>query len=192
MDRLTFTVGVLNALAWPCAAVVIAALLRKPLSDLIGRMRHARWGDFEFDFDRELKVAESLAAEFPQPAEPSRESNLRQIVSLDPAAAVAAAWSDVEAALDTVIAEEQPQGSAGQTLEPERHRVLKTRIIMARGLLSETDLRVFAQLRNLRNLAVHGTRQITKEEAEEYLALASRFVAKLETLTKAKGGKVRG
>ncbi len=150
----------------------MAYLLKEPLANLIERLESASGKGFKFVFRRELRAAGSLATQLPLPAvEPSRDRKLRQLASLDPSAAVAAAWTDVEIAFDAVLAESQRPGATDESLSPEQRRVLRARVLTAQQLLSQNDYRVFAQLRNLRNLAVHVVREITKEEADEYILL---------------------
>jgi len=178
MDWLTFIAEIVKALAWPCASIVIAFILRKPIAYLIARLRQLRWGDWELNFfAEELKAIEFLATDFPRVPESDRESELRKIASMDPRAAITGAWTDIEAALSDLADRLRMRGD--QTLGAELRPVYIARAAALRGLLSDNDYRVFAQLRELRNLAVHGPIPITKREAEEYISLASRFLARL-------------
>jgi hypothetical protein len=93
-------------------------------------------------------------------------------------AEVGAAWNNVEAAFERVLRERQ----LGESVSHEALPVLKARILVVQGRLSQNDYRVFAQLRKFRNLAVRGNTRITKEEGLEYMSQASKFIAKLETL----------
>lgn len=61
MDILTFIASLVQALAWPMAAVVLIILLRKPLGSLLPMMRKLRYKDLEADFGAELMVLERRA-----------------------------------------------------------------------------------------------------------------------------------
>ncbi|MGA7870168.1 MAG: hypothetical protein WCA22_04640 [Candidatus Binatus sp.] len=178
MDWLTFTAESIKALAWPGGVVVVAVLFRKPLSELIDRIRRASWKDLILDFDRELKATEPLAVGLPKVAEP--KGGLVQIASSNPVAAIIGAWSDIEKAL-LELAERRELHGVGNVIA-EARPIAIARMLSLSEHLSDNDYRLFAQLRQLRNVAVHGASQITQKEAEEYISLASRFIAKLKEI----------
>ncbi|MGE3361307.1 MAG: response regulator [Acidimicrobiia bacterium] len=61
MNRLEFTATIAGALFWPLGLVIIAVLFRRPLAELLPRVRSARIGPIGFDVGDDLRAAAAAA-----------------------------------------------------------------------------------------------------------------------------------
>ncbi len=187
MDWLTFIVQMTRALAWPMAAVVLAIVLRRQLLTLISLIRHLKYGDLEIDFEKEIRIAESLAGRLPKTLteQVTRRSaidreRLMQLAKLSPSGAIMAAAVEVEQAL--------MEAGQRQTLFRENEPATRDPIYIARALvlrqkLDWTSYQILTELMRLRNVAAHSAaKQITEQQAVEFINLADRLTALLETL----------
>lgn len=70
-------------LAWPVAALLLGLIFRRPVSALIGRVRHVSWGDAEAELDATQNVQEAVqdAARFhlPEP-DPDQKDRIEHAV----------------------------------------------------------------------------------------------------------------
>ena len=53
--------SMIQAFAWPCASVIIVAMLRAEIRLALGRVVHLKYHDFEAQFRRDLQRTEDLA-----------------------------------------------------------------------------------------------------------------------------------
>ncbi len=185
MEWLTFIIELLKAVAWPVAAVVIAALFRK----MLPLVRQLKYRDFEVNFERQIKAVESLAEKsLPNTDETGRRFGMDtvarddfiQTATTNPTAAVILAWADVERSLlDAAMRNNLLRANESATQNP----VFIARALELKGRMDHFTGAIFSALREVRNLAAHATgRQITTSEAIEFGNLADRFVAKLAQL----------
>jgi hypothetical protein len=186
MDWLQFIVEMTKALAWPLAVILVIGLLRRPISGLISLIRKVRYGDFEINFEKEIRVAATLAKSLPatctEQAVGSRTSNrakLLQLAKLSPSAAISAAWIRVEQAL--------AEAGRRHNLFRENQPATGNPVFIARALALRhgadwTAYEIFTHLRRLRNAAVHQSAgvQITEAEAIEFINLSEQLASLLE------------
>ena len=147
MDGLTFTVGIVKALAWPLAVVVIALLFRKQLIDLLATIKRGKFGSAEIEFERGVKTIEASASS--TPATPPPDATIKE-AAFNPRAAVLEAWLRLE---DQVIDLAMRRGLTNATARRYAHGALVA--VKQSGLLSPASLRLLDKLQDLRNWAVH-------------------------------------
>lgn len=162
-----FVASLVGSLAWPVAAVVLVALLRRDLSGILRRMSHGRirWPGGEADFVLEIEKvrrdaeAASSAIASPEASSTSQESSeilarLRQdllsTARVAPVAAVESAWRLLETGLRDVVHDagalmgvrsSTPGAWAG--------------FLASHGALGEDAPRVVAALNSIRDRALH-------------------------------------
>lgn len=89
---------------------------------------------------------------------------LTELMASDPTKAVVGAYEKVETTVqDLVAVSGQQAGLAGSEL---------TRVALERGVISRSTAEAIDGLTVMRNLAVHGGREVTAERAQEFLVLA--------------------
>jgi hypothetical protein len=194
MDWLTFFSSVIQSLAWPVAVIMLVVLLRDPLKRLVRQLRKLRYKDFELDFAQKIaKVeAEAEAAELPPvppltfPAgegvpEPSDRQRLVELAKTSPHAAIAEAWRRLEHEIRAALEE------TGVAAPPSMAETLE--LAKRQGVLPDRVLELVANLRDLRNRAVHTSDlEVDLARAIEYIDIADRVRAFLaRTPVKATG-----
>jgi len=170
-------------------------LLRSPVSRLLLALTRLKYKELELDFGSELRdlketSGKSIVIEsVPQrslPA-PKDESKLHLIeaarLSPDfPEPAVAVGWRAVEDSLFNAVDRLGLAPSRTQVGPPIRN----TELLAESGYLDSQTIDVVRRMRTLRNIAVHGGQgagAVSTHDANEFIALASAVVKRLDGLT---------
>jgi hypothetical protein len=190
MDILTFLTHFLSATAWPAAAIILAVMLRKPLSDLLGEVRTVKWKGLEAEFERRVGQARDLIEHDPRinvvpltsPFFPEKQRDwLVKLSELSPRSVVLEAWREVESAIDMV------SSRLGLATNSEVHgsTSVRAKTLLDKGQISGEEYEVFLILKNLRNEAAHERRfELSKDDALEYAVVAQRLADSLLVLTR--------
>lgn len=198
MDVLEFTSKVIDALAWPVGTVVLVALLRKEVLELVPKLTKLEAGPLKAEFSietkkvlveaQEIQPARIEGEELNFPGDIPRDENMHQdslsiarwrSAWLNPSLAIIDAWKDIEDALLAII--------TGRNISiPERSRGnigVWISAIAQEGILPLDTLSVIHELRELRNNAAHAAFEPTSEAAQDYLLAAQRLVMVLNSYT---------
>ena len=175
-------VNLVDAIAWPAAAIWLGYIFRGEIRKLLGRVSALKYKDLEASFEKELAAAETEAQKVLPPKPPNnsisdepvypnpydeRYEQLLRISDESPRAALLEAWVEVEAAL-MESAEEYMSGSARRVLP----RKLMIELIN-NGKYPKTVLPLFEDLRRLRNEAAHTPEfEPTSRQTRRYLQMA--------------------
>lgn len=182
MDWLTFVEKLIGHLAWPVGAVIIIALLRNEIKQLLPFVKRLKAGPVEAEFERQVKELSATAELQPQLVPPPQHLSpekqmLLQLVQLNPRSAILEAWRGVEAAAVRVVSDRA-------IYVPEREACSPFAVIRAltkESILSPEDLSLFHELRSLRNQAAHADDfSPTLDAALNFIELAGRLRAVLE------------
>lgn len=177
MNVLTFIAELVKALAWPVAAVVIAAIFHRQISALLSRIRKGKIGPAEFEF--ELEVQE-LADQAPVQLQSEQVgSPTVSLATTNPRAAILEAWLGVESALNGLAYNQQ-------LLPPSAPRspVAIIRSVEKSGILAADDVSLFNDLRVLRNHATHDTEfSPSAESVIKYVQLARALKTRIVEAT---------
>ncbi|MBV5349630.1 hypothetical protein JZU71_00235, partial [bacterium] len=90
------------AVAWPITTIILTALFRKPLAELIPFLKSLKYKDLEVKFSRGVdEVKQEILFAIPQTVEiPNSENQLRssltQLANISPRSAVLEAWRTIE------------------------------------------------------------------------------------------------
>lgn len=170
------TARLVDSLAWPVAAALLALAIRKPLT---AALRERQLGSFEFGpsgvkmsfVDRTLKdvgdVISPLLDDRPAGEPPSIHEGRRQlmeIAGISPNAAVMDAFARVEVALRSLV----------ETNPEERPRSVRelARLATRHYWLSPEVPRALEDLSRIRNSVSHGEGSLNLAQAKEYVNLA--------------------
>lgn len=166
--------AILNAIAWPIAAVVIVGMLRKPIEALIPLLRKLKYKDFELEFERTLKDIAKRSSEEKKalPPVPQREAEeaefIEQIRELPPRAAILETWLELE---HTAYFVAQKFNLINVDRRTRFFDLL--RILQQREILRPSDVEDIKELKSLRNSAVHERDvSLSREEADQYTKVA--------------------
>ena len=190
MNYLQFIASLIHSLAWPATIVVLAAIFRKPLRDLLQHLDRFKYGKVEIDFRRELDQIEAYARTIdlkPAPKQISPGPRTAEQILAD-AERLAADFPEPAVGLGwTAIEQELTSGTARLGLSsdfPSPGRQIEA--LRKAGQLDDETYEILRRMRNLRNMAVHGSAAyggISSDEVREFLALAAGVVRRLREIS---------
>lgn len=173
MDALTFIAAMVGSLAWPVVALFVALLFRRRIEALLARPAkrwkigpiEAEWEEAAAEASVELAKSPEADSAPPRPIEPSPGSPAA-LLHVAPRAAVLEMGARLEELLRVQLAR------AGVSV-PHTSLLGLARAAQEAGLLSPELAQAIDRLRFLRNLAAHGSEPISREQADEFVELAS-------------------
>lgn len=196
MDVALLVLEYVRALAWPAVAVLGLLMFRKPLAEILDRLKSAGLpGGVSLDFDKQVRDAQSLSREVASaprekpktsaPMLPVTEANARMIsLGLQPSP------SGLEMSRYTDLAQQDPNlALAGLRMEveilvrnlakgfkvdhgPRDSAGSILRRLFERDAITANQHELTQRIMRLCNAAVHGTR-VSREEAEGVIDAAS-------------------
>lgn len=177
MSWLEFVSNSLGAIAWPLVALVGLVMFRKPIADLIDRVRKVSVAGQEFEAvpalldDAEAKVRDAVVTDAsPSPELKAPAENLEKLIELSPAAAVVQVWNDVEIQLMKLAGPHFALTNEGK-FRPSIRSAAEA--LAEKKELPRWALGVLLDLYRLRNIAAHGG-NISESEAVRFLAMADQ------------------
>jgi len=176
VDVLTFVSKLAETLAWPAVVLIVVSLLRKEVSALLAIVKKVKAGPVEAEFEREINELKSVAdAELPaverQASATSGQNELEQLAQINPRAAIIEAWRRLELAARSALSRLGISMNWRDAASPLAH----ARSLAKNALLSQEELVLFNDLRNLRNMSVHAENfSPTLEAALSYIEVAFR------------------
>lgn len=169
-------VQLVQALAWPVAVVVVLLVLRRPITEAIGRVHHLEHGATRVSFGEGVRaVQEELPAEVARrKIDAPLRSRLVELAASQPKLAVLEAWDVLEERL------RQLARGANLELPEDRGRApneLAERLRKA-GLVSNATCQALVEMRLLRNKVKHWSRmRVRSDEALAYIDSALKLAA---------------
>lgn len=168
---------ILQALAWPTAVIVVAAIFHTQIRGLLPDLKRVRAGLLEAEFER--RRAEVEAEVGTPPAEEQRpygdsRAELRALAAVSPSAAVLEAYRRVEQVLFSKtqhILQVEPRRLGGVGL---------ARFAAQHELIPPASVRAIEGISVLRMLVAHGREEATFQQAMEYLDLVDAVLYSLD------------
>lgn len=182
---LNFIASVIASLAWPVAIIVVASIFRRHIFQLLGRIRKASYGDAEVEFDKQLDETEPKVAELEtaqphadNPPEESVDNEFEKSAKQSPRLAVLNDWIKIEEAI-TSLAE-----AKGYTGPRAKSFSFAFRNLSRDGAISPDLHEVIAELRSLRNIAIHARSEleVSFDEAQRFHDMASVVTRRIASL----------
>ncbi len=158
LDWKTFTVEIVKAVAWPLVVAVIAFQLKDKISELLPRIKKLKHKDTELEFAEGVSklVREQEAEGNNQPEVPvtnevqERYNFLLKLADISPRSAVLEAFREIEHASASTISKLSAEPSAHGGKSP-----LSMQRQLSELALTKNEVKMFNQLRVLRNKAAH-------------------------------------
>jgi hypothetical protein len=178
MDWLTFSIELTKALIWPLFIAVILIVMRKPLSELIPYLKKLKLGELEAEFEKTVReIKDSMDEEIvlknekkTYPLSSAEVKRMYYLAEIAPNAAVLEAWKKLELEAKKLIAG-RGYDLDYNTATPYR---LIERILEKAQLIELKKVKVFCELRSLRNKIAHAADfEISTDQAKEYVGLAN-------------------
>jgi hypothetical protein len=164
LDALTFIAELVKALAWPGCIVALGYLFRENIRQLFSNLRTLKRGDWEITFKDVIAEAKDEAAAAGVPTdEVPRDPRLLELADQHPKFAIIEAWQRVERLIKDLAR------FFGESSSPAERW---DKWIVQREVLSVEQRALLRYLRELRNIAVHSGRELTSEDAYNYIDLA--------------------
>ncbi len=182
MDPLTFASKVIESLAWPVAAIVLVALLRKEIAKLAPFLKRLKAGPVEAEFEREVRALqestpEPANMEKAPPKDTASKNFLFQLAELHPRSAILESWVRVEAAARALLESRAIAVSKPSYLPAAR----LAEPLAQQEFITQGQVTLFHELRRLRNEVAHAQGfEPTVESARAYIDLASFLQGHLE------------
>jgi len=184
MDALTYAAEITKALAWPTAMVLIALMIREPVTELLPFLRKLKYKGIELEFSRELAQLKSDASESESASSQKLElasssapnQRLLKLASISTSAAVLEAWAELESVAIAVASAmwAQPLNDVFKN-----HLGLGSYLLQCK-VINEKQLAIFNRLRALRNMAAQAIDlNLSETEAKTYVELASALAAQI-------------
>jgi hypothetical protein len=202
-----FSVLLGNILAWPVLVFVLVLMFRKPLAELIGRMKSyeglgqkVTFGEGLAGTEESVRAAVADIAAPPeaqelQPAPADEWEELAREAETNPSFAIVTAWERLSSVLDTLIrssidADDLVRRSSGRSWPTQLDWVHESE---KRGIVGANFTQAAYELRGLRNRVAHGQAKPTSGEAVAYvesakeLARAAHVLARLTVQRRGQG-----
>jgi uncharacterized protein YutE (UPF0331/DUF86 family) len=196
MNWLQFFSSVVGSLAWPATVITLIVLLRAPVTRVLLTLTRLKYKDLELDFGRELKQLEEQAKAIevkpqqPQALPAAAKGSAQLLAEAErlaqefPEPAVAVGWQAIEDELMSAVTRMAvPPG-----YPPYNSALKNAELLLGQKAVDENTIDLLKRMRNLRNMAVHGSRglgNVTTHQAIEFIALARGVVEKLSRLSRA-------
>jgi hypothetical protein len=184
MDSLTFLTKIVDSLAWPAVAVIIAFILRKKLNEIIPSLKKFKAGPIEAEFNAEarsiLDKSKALLAKMPEPSIESDskkdEIKLSKIYSdqQDPVKMVLEGWSSVDGALFRI-------GRDAGVIDDVMDSINSVyRTVISSDLLNQTTKELVIEIYEMRNRVAHAAIIPSLKAARDYLLAVEQVVNLIE------------
>lgn len=195
MNWFQFFSSLVASLAWPATILVLALTLRSPVTRVLLTLTRLKYKDLELDFGRELRQLEAQAKsievqpEQAKPLPPTQRGAMQLLAEAErlaqefPGPAVAVGWQAVEDELQSAVM----RLAISPGYPPHNSSLKNAELLLQQRAVNDNTIDLLKRMRNLRNMAVHGTRgagNITTDEAIEFIALARGVVNRLSGLTR--------
>jgi len=187
MDALTFIAQIIESLAWPTVALIVALILKREIPTLVRGLRKLKYKDLEAEFDSTAKALDHEAdILIPDPKKqigvekPDKTAGilkrLEHIAEVAPRSAIIEAWLMVESEAVALIDNLQ-LASVQSSPGPMRIQA----ILQKNEVLNEAQAQLFSELRALRNRAVHDSQdsEIGSAAVIAYVGAAAKMAAYL-------------
>jgi hypothetical protein len=170
-------VKLIEVIAWPAIALIALIMLRKPLAELIPLARRVRYRDLELEFEQEVQELRAEAAEELPEAEAERvaseaavEARLKQMTRVSPSSAILEGWNELERAAVRLIMHHEID------IDPDDPAPLKQIERILEELIDTPKVKIFGDLRRLRNKVAHAPRyDVSPRQAAAYVDVALKL-----------------
>lgn len=171
-------VRLVDALAWPVVAVIVAFMVRKPLASLITLIERVRYKDVEVNFRQLMEEATSKAdAVSPLLDVPPIDERIQDLATVYPRGAIIESWLQVERAVADLAEARDLSVSAARQSSPRQ----LVGALQKAGILDENLAKLVTDLQAIRNGVVHAIDfSPSRNDAQEYTMTSARVITLLQ------------
>lgn len=181
MSGLDFTASIVGSLAWPFAAVIIAAIFRKQIAGVLAKIRKLNWGDASVELADQLDKAEdkarALEAEDTLPpavpeAQQPPDDRFNALLAISPSAAILDAWRPIERKLIDL-----GKAHFGNDLKYTPPHMVAQKLA-TNGHMMSSVVAMVSDLRRIKNDAAH-SKEVSVTDALRFNQLALQVMSAL-------------
>lgn len=175
MNGLEFAASSIDSLAWPVAAVIIAAIFHKQIAGLLAKIRKLNWGDASVELSEQLDRAEDKSREVPGDPAMDLDVHFQQMIAISPSAAILNSWSTIERLLYRL--------GNDMNLAPQemRNPIVIVDKLLHQKLITPAVFEMLKDLRGIRNAAVH-QQEVTTTDAMRFYELVNKAIRALDKI----------
>lgn len=173
-------IKLLDVVVWPCAVLIVAFMLRKPIKALLPFVENIKYKDFEVKFRKELDQVKEEAKEagIEIQTEIGDKTEIYKLIEVSPTSAILESWKELEVSARKKVEELAPRDTKFRNLLQRPIAYLEHT-----GALIPSTARTVRDLQSLRNQAAHSTElKLTKEDAIEYVSLSKGILKQIEAI----------
>ena len=167
----------LDVLIWPMIALIGLFLFRQPLLERLSHANKLKYKDLEIEFSEDIQTVQRDAQQaFPLQQQDTKARLLARATHF-PSTTVRDAWREVDQAAVTLLALHDADGDISNDT---RFKDIAD-ALMAEKLLSTKQIKLFHELRRLRNKAAHAADfDLSPADAIQYVELCFRVIESLK------------
>jgi len=171
----------IDILAWPTTALFLIWLARKQIRRLVPLIQRIKYKDVEIEFSKKLAEVTEDVGETPllESVDSAERDRIYALVDVSPASAVIETWKSLERSAQGKVRQLLPKDETYK--DPLRRPV---DYLDYKGVLVPSTASAARDLRMLRNEVAHARAdEISREDALQYAAVASRIRTQIEAIT---------
>ena len=183
MERWSFTLGIIEAIAWPGSVIFCVWMFRNELRALLLNLSKLRMGPVEALFERELRDITAATPTSPsallEDSDSERHKEFIKLAKREPHSAIERAWQEIERLMRRAAIQNDHSSPMSDFSSPVRAMAF----LLENKKITVSDSLLFYDLRGLHNQIAHlPDFQPREDTALKYINLAARLVARLENI----------
>jgi hypothetical protein len=176
MDMLEFISETIKALAWPLILLIIVLIMKDKIGDLLALITKIKFGEIEVEIGNSLKKLKPNTKidlrNYKKTKEDEKFLSLLSLSMTSPRAAILESWLLIEEA-----AKKRFEKYDASFKREDFHRHMRGGLEITGVLRNPKANDLFIDLRRIRNLAVHSTETLLKEQdAIRFVELSKRMI----------------
>lgn len=179
MSWLEFIAAVIGHVAVPATVIAVLLIFRRPIENILPKIRRAKWGDRELEFGDEAERVREKVEQLP-----GTHSEIKALPAQAPDELVAgtppplAVMNQYNLVEEEALALARAAGLEGLAAQRTTRGVFD--LLVKEGIIDRATFDALMDLRRLRNVAAHKANQeITEADALEYAEAARTLRARL-------------
>lgn len=166
----------LDVLIWPMIAIIGLFLFRRPLLERLSHANKLKYKDLEIEFSEDIQNVQRDAQQaFPIKHQDTKARLLAQATHF-PSTTVRDAWREVDSAAVALL---KLHDAVDEISDDTRFKDIAD-ALMSEALLSTKQIKLFHELRRLRNKAAHAEDfEVSPSDSMQYVELCFRVIDSL-------------
>lgn len=181
MEWMEFIVGILNAVAWPAAVLVVIFAFKRQLVLIAPFTKKLKFKDFEVEFSNDIdQLVEKAQTAFPELKSDPKTRLISSARHL-PNTCILEAWDQLHQETRNLTQAHFPEANFSEDTPYKDTEVFLTQ----EEVLDQRKSKLFNELRRLRNKIAHAEGyEVGGQEAIQYIELCYRLIDFLKDLNK--------